>query len=144
MPGTGPLRKPDDRRARRNKDVVQLRVMYRTPTEQPELPAGIDWHPQTVLWWHMWGQTELADDFTDAEWSYLVDTALIHNQFWTNADIRCASELRLRAAKFGVTPEDRVRLRIQVVTAQEVEDRAEARSNMPGSRSRYNPPGQTG
>jgi len=139
MPGTGPLRKLDDQRARRNKDNIATTTLYRTPTPQPDLPAGVDWHVQTILWWHMWGQTELADEFTDAEWSYLIDTALIHNEFW-NGDMKCASELRLRAAKFGVTPEDRHRLRIVVLTAQEGEEKAESRANAPSSRGRYQPP----
>jgi len=133
----GPLRKPDDQRARRNKDVVPLRIVEVEPTPQPELPSSVDWHPQTILWWHMWGQSEFAKDFTDAEWSFLTDTALIHNEFWTNTDTRVAGELRLRAAKFGVTPEDRVRLRIQVVAAQEAEERVEAKGKIPSSRDRY-------
>jgi len=135
----GPLRKPDDQRARRNKDIVPLRLIEVEPTAQPELPPGVDWHPQTILWWHMWGQSAFAADFTDAEWSYLTDTALIHNEFW-GGDFKMAPELRLRAAKFGVTPEDRVRLRIQVVAAQTAEAEAEARGNIPSSRNRYQPP----
>lgn len=140
----GPLRKPDDQRARRNKDVVPLRLIEVEPEPQPELPAAIDWHPQTLLWWHMWGQSEFAKDFTAAEWSYLIDTALIHNEFWTNSDMRVAGELRLRAAKFGVTPEDRVRLRIQVLAKAELEDKADAKDNTPDSRRRYQAPPQTG
>lgn len=135
----GPLRKPDDRRARRNKDVVPLRLIEVEPTDQPELPPGVEWHVQTILWWHMWGQSEFSADFTNAEWSYLTDTALVHNEFW-NGDFKLAAELRLRAAKFGVTPEDRVRLRIQVVAAQTAEAEAEAKGNMPNSRGRYQPP----
>lgn len=139
MAGTGPLRKPDDQRARRNKDVIPLKLVYRTPTPQPELPVGVDWHGQVILWWHIWGQSELAEEFTDLEWSYLTDTALILNEFW-DGDMKVASELRLRAAKFGVTPEDRARLRIQVITAQTVEAEAEAKANLPSSRQRYEPP----
>lgn len=135
----GPLRKLDDQRARRNKDHVQATVIHRTPTPQPELPRGVDWHPQTLLWWHMWNQTELSDDFTAAEWSYLTDTALLHSEYW-NGDYKLAAELRLRSAKFGITPEDRHRLRITVVNAQEAEDTQAARRDLPSSRSRYQPP----
>jgi hypothetical protein len=131
--------KDPSQRARRNKDVVPLRIVHVAPTEQPELPAGVDWHPQTLIWWHMWNQSELAADFTDAEWSYLTDTALLHNEFW-GGDFKLAAELRLRAAKFGVTPEDRVRLRIQIVAATEAEDKLDAQKNMPNSRGRYQPP----
>jgi hypothetical protein len=139
----GPLKKPDDQRARRNKDVIPLKVLYRTPTTQPELPPcpepDTDWHVQTVLWWHMWGQSELAAEFTDAEWSYLTDTALLHHAFW-NGNEKVAGELRLRSAKFGVTPEDRVRLRIQVLAYEDAEEKAVAKANTPNSRGRYQPP----
>lgn len=139
----GPLRKPDDQRARRNKDIIPLRLIEVEPTPQPELPPDVDWHPQTVLWWHMWGQSAFAENFTDAEWSYLTDTALIHNEFW-GGDMKMAPELRLRAAKFGVTPEDRVRLRIQILAKDEAEERSEARGSLPDSRSRYRQPPQVG
>jgi hypothetical protein len=31
-----------------------------------------------------------------------------------NGDVRLAGELRLRSAKFGATPEDRLRLKVQI------------------------------
>ncbi len=136
MSGTGPLRKPDDQRARRNKDVIPLRVIERDPDPQPELPANIDWHMQTVLWWHVWGSDALSAEFSSLEWMYLIETAMLVNEFW-NGDMKVASELRLRAAKFGVTPEDRARLRIQVITAQNVEDDREVRKGGNSSRDRY-------
>ena len=87
----------------------------------------------------MWKESPLAENFTDAEWSYLTDTARLHTEYW-QGNLRLGGELRLRAAKFGVTPEDRARLRIQVVTADEVEAKAEARGNTPSSRGRYSAP----
>lgn len=135
----GQNRKPPDQRARRNKDPIPMRIVEIEPTPQPLLPADIDWHPQTVKWWLKWGESALSATFTDDDWSELLDTALIHNRFW-NGDMRVAGELRLRAAKFGSTPEDRARLRIQVVTADEAEAKAEARSSVPASRQRYQRP----
>lgn len=118
---------------------MPLHIVHVTPSPQPNLPAGIDWHPQTLIWWAIWGNSELADDFTMVEWNYLTETALLQNEFW-NGDMKVASELRLRAAKFGATPEDRARLRIQVVSAVEAEEKAEARAHAPSSRSRYESP----
>lgn len=135
----GPLRKPDDQRARRNKDVIPFKVVERRPEPQPELPPIVDWHIQTELWWMVWGRDPLAAEFTDLEWSYLIETAMIVNEFW-NGDMRLAGELRMRAAKFGVTPEDRARLRIQVVTAANVEEERDARHDVPSSRDRYRAP----
>jgi hypothetical protein len=135
----GQNRKPPDQRARKNKDPIPMRIVEVRPTPQPLLPADIDWHSQTVKWWLKWGESALSSHFTDDDWSELLDTALIHNRFW-NGDMRVAGELRLRAAKFGATPEDRARLRIQVTTADEVEAKAEARGNVPASRQRYQRP----
>jgi hypothetical protein len=143
MPGKGPLRKDDSVRARRNKDVIPLKVLYREPDPQPELPGGVDWHMQVVLWWRIWANDPLSAEFTALEWAYLTETAMLLNEFW-NGDMKVAGELRLRHAKFGVTPEDRARLRITVVTAQEVEEKAEARANLPSSRDRYRQPPQVG
>ena len=81
----------------------------------------------------------MSGEFTDVEWNYLAETALLQNEFW-NGDMKVASELRLRAAKFGATPEDRARLRIQVVSANEAEAKAEDRGNLPSSRMRYAAP----
>ncbi len=43
----------------------------------------------------------------------MLDTAVLHAEFWLG-DRSVAAELRLRAAKFGATPEDRARLKISV------------------------------
>jgi len=42
-----------------------------------------------------------------------LDTAVLHAEFWMG-DRSLAGELRLRAAKFGATPEDRARLKIAI------------------------------
>lgn len=149
MAGVGPPPKDRDKRARRNKDVIALRVIEREPEEQPELPhllfttkdgdvVPMEWHPQVILWWHIWGRSELSADFTAVEWHYMAETALLMHKFWNGND-GVAAELRLRAAKFGATPEDRARLRIQVVTAQKAEDEV-ARPEGGSSRDRYRPP----
>ena len=54
-----------------------------------------------------------AKTFTETDWSFLLDTAVLHMEFW-DGDRGVAAELRLRAAKFGATPEDRARLKIAV------------------------------
>ena len=43
----------------------------------------------------------------------MLDTALLHADFWLG-DRSVEAGLRLRVAKFGATPEDRLRLRIAV------------------------------
>jgi hypothetical protein len=47
-------------------------------------------------------------------WLYLIDTAVLHHLMWQHGRWQHAAEIRLRAAKFAVTPEDRQRLRVPV------------------------------
>ncbi len=85
-----------------------------------DLPEGVlpdeeSWHPRTVMWWETWRRSPQAQTFTATDWDFLVDTALMHHVMWTKGRWEFASELRLRAAKFGATPEDRMRLRMEVL-----------------------------
>lgn len=67
----------------------------------------------TLAWWETWRSSPQAQAFTETDWDFLVDTALLHARFW-KGDEKVAGELRLRVAKFGATPEDRARLRMQI------------------------------
>jgi hypothetical protein len=124
MAGRGPAPKPADKRARRNADPIPLRTYVVQATDQPALPdampTGPSWPAQTVAWWSMWAESPLSSDFTDSDWTFLLDTALLHAQLWLG-DTRVAAELRQRVAKFGATPEDRARLRITFAAADEAD-----------------------
>ncbi len=135
MAGRGPAPKPEDSRARgKRSDPTVLRVIHADPVPQPDLPAfdvavtvdgeiisqRFEWPERTREWWAMWADSPLSADFTATDWSELLDTAVIHAKFWTG-DTKLAPELRLRAAKFGATPEDRARLRITFAQAEEAE-----------------------
>ena len=82
----------------------------------PELPGDLDWHPRTVAWWETWRRAPQAQEFQATDWSFLLDTALMHHTMWDKGRWEFAAELRLRAAKFGATVEDRLRLRQTIVT----------------------------
>jgi hypothetical protein len=112
-----------------------LRVICAEPVVQPRLPPlmtvwidsdgrerskRIAWPAQTKKWWQMWADSPLSDDFTSTDWSELLDTARLHAEFW-RGNTKVAAELRLRVAKFGATPEDRARLRIQFAVANQAE-----------------------
>ena len=139
MAGRGPAPKDPNKRARANKDPQALRVIAAEPVAQPELPTfdvqiEVDgelvsrrfaWPERTREWWQMWADSPLSNDFTSTDWSELLDTALLHARFW-NGDHKVAPELRLRVAKFGATPEDRARLRIQFAQADEADEKRAA------------------
>ena len=139
MAGIGPAPKHPSARARRNKQS-ELRLIVAEPVEQPPLPdfdvqveqdgelvsQTFKWPQRTRDWWQMWADSPLSAEFTSTDWSELLDTALIHAKFWSG-DVKVAGELRLRVAKFGATPEDRARLKIQFAQADEAETRAARR-----------------
>lgn len=125
---------------RRNKGGAALRVIEVEPTPQPELPTRyktveneegtfadiVDWPTATVTWWGMWATSPLSEEFTDSDWEELKMAALLHAEF-SEGNYKLASELRLRTAKFGTTPEDRARLKIQFAQADEAAERSERR-----------------
>lgn len=123
MAGRGPQPKPPSRRVRANSDPVPqtvLRFEHAEPPDLPDLPGDADWPARTVDWWEMWKASPQAEHFSSTDWDFLLDTAVIHARLW-NGEATAAPELRLRVAKFGATPEDRARLRMQFAQADEAD-----------------------
>ena len=129
MPGRGPAPKDPSRRARRNADQIPGRVITLAASQGPHelpvdlLPEGEEWHPATLRWWGRWVGSPLASDLPEVDWSELEATAVLHHEFMRKRTFTLASELRLRMAKYGATPEDRARLRITVADADEKDGR---------------------
>lgn len=123
----GPAPKNADRRARRNSAVESpVTILRFEQVEQPNLrslPAGYDWGEATQAWWRMWAESPQAEHFGVTDWDFLMDTALCHYDVWSNGNLDRLSELRTRVAKFGATPEDRARLRMQFAEADEADSR---------------------
>ncbi|AGI12272.1 minor tail protein [Mycobacterium phage FF47] len=122
-------RKDPAARARKNPERVPFKVMELEAVPQPPLPAyfpwegkKLKWPQQTVDWWEHWKDSALNEGFLQHDWDYLLDTAILHAKHWLGLDAKAAGELRQRQAKFGVTPEDRARLRIIVVSADNAEE----------------------
>lgn len=112
---------------------VPFRVVGLPLAQQPPLPAffrlndgekirRIAYPAETIEWWAVWGRSVLIDGFTEHDWQYLLEVATLHAQFILDFErAKMASELRQRMARFGVTPEDRAKLRIITVTADTAE-----------------------
>lgn len=146
MAGRGFAPKDPEKRAGHNTDPIPSTKLPFIPGVQPELPqlttddpdvgkVIIEWHPQTIAWWDMWGRAAQSDTFTESDWSVLLETAFLHHKFW-NGDMKVAPELRLRVAKFGATPEDRARLRMFFADADE-KDAKRGTSSTPKPASPY-------
>jgi len=125
MAGRGPAPKPAARRAHHG-SLGDITTIEFTPSPQPGLPSDTPWPDRTVEWWKMWGDSPLSDRFSTADWDFLIDTALLHAAVWSGR-FELMGELRLRVAKFGQTPEDRARLRIQFAEADQTEAKAAKR-----------------
>lgn len=82
------------------------------------LPDGESWHPVTVEWWAGVRQWAFLADEPAWSWAFLVDTALLHHTMWTRGRHDLASEIRLRLVSEvrAQTPEDRLKLRVTLLT----------------------------
>lgn len=134
MAGMGPAPKAKSRRARKNADAIPTTILRFEEAEQPDLPEGQPWPDETVAWWKMWADSPQAEHFGSTDWEFLKDTALLHAMLWGNEDISVLPELRIRVAKFGATPEDRARLRMQFAEADEADSRRP--NKVPSARER--------
>lgn len=122
MGGMG--RAPAETRASKKKRPENETIESPVSPNGYELPEGLmtdrhgdplDWHPATKMWWENWRQSPQSTKMmTNPDWDFLLDTALMHHAMWTYKKWELASEVRLRVAKFGATPEDRARLRLEI------------------------------
>jgi hypothetical protein len=115
MAGRGPAPKPqltrDNDQARR--EAATTKVTNDGVLRGMPLPNETPWHPRTVAWWATWRRSPLAQTFTEADWDFLLDTALLHSEMW-NGETKLAAEIRLRVSAFGSTPEARLRLKLKI------------------------------
>lgn len=116
MAGRGPAPKGDRSRKRDTPVVEELEGggLYGEPLPEGVLPDDEPWHPQTLRWWESIRRNPLLENEPEMGWQFLIDTALMHHRMWVTGRFELAGELRLRVAKFGATPEDRMRLKIKI------------------------------
>lgn len=123
MAGRGPQPKDPSKRVRRNADPSPTTILRFEEAQQPDLPDSMPWPDETLKWWEMWRDSPQAEHFGSTDWAFLLDTAVLHALLWGNGDHSVMPELRLRVAKFGATPEDRARLRMQFAEADEADSK---------------------
>jgi hypothetical protein len=127
--GMGPPPKPANTRQRRNADPVAPKTLAADGERRgPDLPDDVAWHSMTRAWWETWRLSAQAQTFTPTDWASMLETALIHTEFWSG-DLSLAAELRLRAGKMGATPEDRLRLRQEILPPESEQPQAAPRSS---------------
>ena len=110
----GPVPKESSQVARRNNKGME-RFLEVEPCPQPPLPAGTD--PRAVEWWECWQNHPLSSSFTMLEWETL-KLAVPFYVAGLDGDSRAAETFMKLTAKFGLTTEDRLRLRITTSVAK--------------------------
>lgn len=144
MAGRGPApkatrsrRRDSDRRDSELTPIVDDGELHGPPLPEGVLPDEEPWHPQTVALWDSLRRSPLLADEPPLGWQFLIDTALMHHTMWTKGRWEFASEVRLRVAKFGATPEDRMRLKVKVTKPDSTPvDAPNAVTNIASRRSR--------
>ena len=126
MAGRGPAPKDPSRRARRNADPIPQTVLRQEVAKPPALPPELGKHAVVKRWWETWKASPQAEHFGSTDWLFLLETAYIVRAFHVDGDMKVAAELRQRVAKFGATPEDRARLRMQFAQADEADSKRPA------------------
>lgn len=126
MAGRGPAPKGDRARERDTPEFEEMEAggLFGDPLPEGVLPDGEAWHGMTLKWWESVRRNPLLEHEPEMGWQFLIDTALMHHTMWTKGRWEFAGELRLRVAKFGATPEDRMRLKIKIAAPSEPASKA--------------------
>lgn len=115
MPLAG--RPPSDNPRNRNAKTYEWSPVPNTPYDgpSPDLPpkgGRQRWHRETLAWWQAVRRMPHCRLWTATDWRFAIETAVLVEEFW-RGEVARAAELRLRAAKLGLTHEDRLKLRIR-------------------------------
>lgn len=115
-------------RARRNKAATAATLSSGVPEgSRPELPAGREWHPLTLSWWHDLWASPMAGEYHESDRHGLFILAALVDAFWTMPSKDLAAEIRLQRQAFGLTPYDRRRLEWTIESVDEAQDRGRQR-----------------
>lgn len=122
MSYNGQRPKPDDQRIRRNKPVYdKMPLQWDGITRGPTLPTSYKWSPQTKKWWKALRNSPQAAVCIESDWWFLIDTALLYDKMWKNAETISAAELkslssefRIRMSAYATTWDDRLKMRVEI------------------------------
>lgn len=113
MAGVGPA--PKDVEQRRNRVAPSRGEWVDLPAGNgvvPEIPEG-DWPSRAVESWRLWWSDPAASQWTEAQFSDVVELLAITSEFWSGNTVR-AAEMRLRADGLGLTQKGKRDLRWRV------------------------------
>ena len=111
--------------------AAQMRVFRADPVKQPTLAqilgkynplTGDPWRKSSLRFWRNLGEFPTTRGLQAAQWDSLARAVMIDDAL-LSGEMRLAAEARQRIAKYGVDPDDLMRLRVQIVAADEAEER---------------------
>lgn len=111
--------------------------VVRDPVPQPSLNqllgkvnpmTGESWLPPTTRLWHELEHFPTTENLQMAQWMLLARAVALDDAALTDPKTY-ASEARIRLAQFGVTPDELLKMRVAIVTAEEAERRGRAPSD---------------
>lgn len=117
MPVAGRKPKPDGKKRNRQKpthdwvDVPNVAFQGKSPA----LPREVGWPSSTKRWWRVVSRMPHCVLWTEADWQFALDTALLVKAFH-EGDLRVATEVRQREKILGTTADARRDLRIRYVS----------------------------
>ena len=86
--------------------------------------TGEPFTPMTLRFWDELSEFATLGLLLDAQWSLLA-RAMVLDDAVMRGEAKWAAEARLQMAKFGVAPDDVLRMRVQIVQADEAEAKSE-------------------
>ncbi|MEU3825218.1 hypothetical protein AB0F36_07820 [Streptomyces sp. NPDC029080] len=107
----GPKPKPNAVRRNVHEHATELEA-----ATQPgrEMPRGLGVTTAGAKrFWRTWSTAPQTQSWTETDWAELEITVRLVDEFF-KGDLKLASEIRMRTAKWGGTVEDRARLRMKI------------------------------
>ncbi len=122
MPMPGPNPKPNARRT--NAPVVEWTEVLDVPfADPPRLPrqrvGGKSWPTRTKAWWKAISTMPHCVRWSDGDWSFAIDTAMLAAEFHESGTSASAAELRQREKIMGTTMDARRALRIRYLQLEQ-------------------------
>jgi hypothetical protein len=129
MPVTGRKPKPEGQARNRNKPTHDWTEVVALPFKGgPKLPAkmsnGLPWPTWTKRWWGVVSTMPHCSLWSDSDWEFAMDTAVLKALFHMQGNQSVATEIRNREKVLGTTADYRRDLRIKYV-APKVDEGAE-------------------
>lgn len=72
--------------------------------KKPSLPDALGTSERVKAWWDALDSVSGSDKWTDADWSFALDTSLLVHAVWAEGELKWMQELRQREQSLGITP----------------------------------------